>query len=1133
MKKLLLLLMFFPLLTSTVVAQSGCPNNIASNGNLSQGTAASGGDQNINAAADFSSIWSTGSFAEFFVPSYAPPGATPPSPATGNYVSCWIANFNGSGVGYREGFKSELASPIPSNSGIYDLSFDLACLNSRGWGTPEVAVYGIYNPSGAPGASPTDDFTPSNMDLYGAPNTILLGTVLINNTCSHIKTNHTISFDASAAGFPINGITHFFVTHSDNQSISGARYMAFDNFCIQDITPPCPNILQANLECERNASYLFTGNHIFSIYVQNPGSMSFSVPCGTISPAVISGAGVHTFTITGAESCSTPFAIEYQAADNLGNLCAVDTLQLNLPNCQPPCPEITTQSISCEQNAANELTGNYVIDLSVSNAGTMNLSVPCGTVSPSTIIGAGTHQITITGTGACSTPFLLEYQALNYLGICDTDTLSFNLPNCQPPCPSVSDRTIICEEDASNNLTGNHIVTVAISNAGTTNFSTTCGTVSPSTITSPGIYDLTITSTCTNPFVLEYQSVDYNGNTCTNDTLELILPNCQPLGFCPNGFTSNGDLSQGTAASGGDQHIDNAVDFSRIWSNGSFAEFYVENYAPSGYTPPSPATGNYASCWIANYAGGGTGYREGFKSQLVTPIAPNSGAYDISLDLAVLNGWGTPEVAIYGVYNPSGNPSPNPTGAYTPSNLDLYGATNTVLLGTIAIDNSFSNSKQNYTLSFITSGIDFPANGMTHFFVTHSDNQSISGAKYMAFDNFCIQPGAPVITCPQVHNVLVDCEQTGSNTSTGNHTITLTTTHAGTVNFSTSCGNISPTSISSPGTHTLTLSGTATCSNNMMLISTYVDVTGTICNSAQFNLNLPYCEILCPEIIDTDATCIDDVDGDGIQDYEVQLLVNNSGSFNLSTSCGTVYPSSFSNINSGIYTVTIISNGTCTPFSLEYQSIDTDGNFCSSNNVAIQLPRCFVPICPCGESLIANVELGFLQLQSCPNDVFAPNSLSSCDEVTWSVNGNIVAHTQGNDPFITPHLYGLHQVCMIVQRTQPNGEICQHRKCVLVRSPIRCPGGPGGGGIGLGRLNVSPNPATDIIDVTWNTEAVPDKLSIQIFNTNGIEVQRLEQINGHEGKAQFNVQKLVSGLYIIKVQGQDYSPNPIKFIKTN
>ncbi len=186
--------------------------------------------------------------------------------------------------------------------------------------------------------------------------------------------------------------------------------------------------------------------------------------------------------------------------------------------------------------------------------------------------------------------------------------------------------------------------------------------------------------------------------------------------------------------------------WSSIWTIGNLADLYDENNAASNFPLPSPMDGNYASCWIYNYLGSTT-KREGMKVKLGSTtnpinIQPNSGNYILSVDVASLYGNGQPEIGIYGLYD-NGTPVNNPQSSHDPSNLDLFGSNNTVLLGTIEVPNNSSGVKEQKTLSFSSTSSGFPINGIDHIFITRGPT-IFSASRYVAFDNFCLNSETPI-----------------------------------------------------------------------------------------------------------------------------------------------------------------------------------------------------------------------------------------------------------------------------------------------------------------------------------------------------------------------------------------------------
>jgi hypothetical protein len=210
-----------------------------------------------------------------------------------------------------------------------------------------------------------------------------------------------------------------------------------------------------------------------------------------------------------------------------------------------------------------------------------------------------------------------------------------------------------------------------------------------------------------------------------------------------NNLIQNGDfesISSNGAPLNTSNNIQIAHYWNPIWNIGSRADVYTWYNSGIGYHP-LPHDGNYASCWIDNRVRDAL-YREGMQVKLADTngpitISPNSGEYNMSFEIASLSGWGSSEIGVYGVYNPQGTIVSGPTSSHNPTNLDLFGANNTVLLGTIPAPNVTDGTKQEVVLTFSADSANFPTNGIDHIFITRSST-IMSGGHYVAFDNFCL-----------------------------------------------------------------------------------------------------------------------------------------------------------------------------------------------------------------------------------------------------------------------------------------------------------------------------------------------------------------------------------------------------------
>lgn len=231
------------------------------------------------------------------------------------------------------------------------------------------------------------------------------------------------------------------------------------------------------------------------------------------------------------------------------------------------------------------------------------------------------------------------------------------------------------------------------------------------------------------------------------------------LNCCENGnLIKNGQFAlTSTPPTNTSNNIDLALYWSPIWIIGSQADLYDQNHAPGSFSPPNPADGNYASFWIDNRVWHTANGREGMSVKLgdnntSITIYPNSGDYNLSFDIASLAGWGDSEVGVYGVYNPTNSITSPPVSSHNPTNLELYGLNNTVLLGTISVPNNTNGIKQQETLTFSTNSVNFPSNGIDHIFITRSSTV-LNGSRYVAFDNFCIYEKTDTI----IYNEIIMC----------------------------------------------------------------------------------------------------------------------------------------------------------------------------------------------------------------------------------------------------------------------------------------------------------------------------------------------------------------------------------------
>ncbi len=224
-------------------------------------------------------------------------------------------------------------------------------------------------------------------------------------------------------------------------------------------------------------------------------------------------------------------------------------------------------------------------------------------------------------------------------------------------------------------------------------------------------------------------------------TFSMSLLQAQESDFCPCNYFTNGDFETGTPTNTSN-NITLATGWDKIWTGNSEADFYDESHSASTFPLPSPASGNYGSHWIDNYNRPSTSiWREGMLNELVSTLPLNTGTYSFSFEMACLGGSGTSQIAIYAVSAPNGYVyAPQPLSSHNPLNEDLFQTIpgqEIAFLGTVDVQANCDGVKQTGIFTFDTNSLPL-TNGITHIAITKSD-EYLSGGKYVAFDNFCMQ----------------------------------------------------------------------------------------------------------------------------------------------------------------------------------------------------------------------------------------------------------------------------------------------------------------------------------------------------------------------------------------------------------
>lgn len=244
-----------------------------------------------------------------------------------------------------------------------------------------------------------------------------------------------------------------------------------------------------------------------------------------------------------------------------------------------------------------------------------------------------------------------------------------------------------------------------------------------------------------------------NGDGVSNGTVNEFcecIPDFTLISECP-GFFQNGDfeITTGDPNTVIDNDIDLATGWGPLWQSGSLADLFDDtttNYGGGCFVGPTPQSGVFAGMWVENNsnADASATFREGFFNQLNAVISPNTGTYTLSFDYANMS---QPcatsndiKVGVYGVNYDTSTPLPaNPTGVGAPSNLDLFGSSNTVYLGEITITSGTTNVYTSVSFSLDTNTLPMPAAGFNHIMISNSHLPFEDfGRMFVGFDNFCL-----------------------------------------------------------------------------------------------------------------------------------------------------------------------------------------------------------------------------------------------------------------------------------------------------------------------------------------------------------------------------------------------------------
>lgn len=214
-----------------IEGNSVCEGNLVQNGDFEQGTPTSS-DEDITNATNWGGIWSnagTGfSSGDFYSNLTGVPSAlqAPLPVSQGQFAGFW-SRIQG-GDQYREGILNQLSTTIMPNTGVYELTFKIACLFTPANSPASLSVF-VANGSINGGAALVSGTVPANTALFANSWEIAVHPITVN--CNN--NFQTISFlmDSGDAAFPTSGVNALFFTRTDG--VMPGAFVAIDDVCLR------------------------------------------------------------------------------------------------------------------------------------------------------------------------------------------------------------------------------------------------------------------------------------------------------------------------------------------------------------------------------------------------------------------------------------------------------------------------------------------------------------------------------------------------------------------------------------------------------------------------------------------------------------------------------------------------------------------------------------------------------------------------------------------------------------------------------------------------------------------------------------------------------------------------------------
>lgn len=188
---------------------------------------------------------------------------------------------------------------------------------------------------------------------------------------------------------------------------------------------------------------------------------------------------------------------------------------------------------------------------------------------------------------------------------------------------------------------------------------------------------------------------------------------------------------------------------------------------------------------------------------------------------------------------------------------------------------------------------------------------------------------------------------------------------------------------------------------------------------------------------------------------------------------------------------------------------------CCQFKTIVEVPECDLAVdCLCNPFFEEQVALGLNcdQIPGTNTFVFSPiGNLGECDKVVWQwIDEQIASMTIGNASI--QHTFpgpGEYSMCMIVVRTQPDGQQCKEKFCKDVVINLD------------GLVNVFPNPVTERINITLEQTDFDGMATVELMDPNNRKCKSMQLELNDQSMTSIDVEELKTGIYILRIKMGD------------